>query len=30
MRSGAVPPGHVPRTKEVVLLDDLIDVARPG
>mmetsp|Transcript_33877 Transcript_33877/g.108300 ORF Transcript_33877/g.108300 Transcript_33877/m.108300 type:complete len:446 (-) Transcript_33877:3851-5188(-) len=27
---GAVPPGHVPRTKEVVLLDDLIDVARPG
>jgi len=27
---GAVPPGYVPRTKDVVLLDDLIDVARPG
>lgn len=28
--SGAVPAGHVPRSKEVILLDDLIDVARPG
>lgn len=27
---GSVPPGRVPRTKEVVLADDLIDVARPG
>mmetsp|Transcript_30072 Transcript_30072/g.98389 ORF Transcript_30072/g.98389 Transcript_30072/m.98389 type:complete len:547 (+) Transcript_30072:242-1882(+) len=27
---GAVPPGRVPRHKGVVLLADLIDVARPG
>lgn len=27
---GSVPPGRVPRTKEVVLTNDLIDVARPG
>jgi len=27
---GSVPPGRVPRTKEVLLADDLIDVARPG
>jgi DNA replication licensing factor MCM2 len=27
---GSVPPGRVPRTKEVLLSDDLIDVARPG
>lgn len=27
---GSVPPGRVPRTKEVLLTDDLIDVARPG
>jgi DNA replication licensing factor MCM2 len=27
---GSVPPGRVPRTKEVVVADDLIDVARPG
>lgn len=27
---GSVPPGRVPRYKEVVLLGDLIDVARPG
>ena len=25
-----VPPGRLPRHKEVLLLDDLIDVARPG
>ena len=27
---GSVPPGRVPRTKEVLLSDDLIDHARPG
>jgi DNA replication licensing factor MCM2 len=27
---GSVPPGRVPRTKEVLVTDDLIDVARPG
>ena len=27
---GSVPPGRVPRTKEILLADDLIDVARPG
>ncbi|KAL7581188.1 hypothetical protein ACA910_005976 [Epithemia clementina (nom. ined.)] len=27
---GSVPPGRVPRTKEVLMSDDLIDVARPG
>ncbi len=27
---GSVPPGRVPRYKEVTLLGDLIDVARPG
>lgn len=27
---GSVPPGRVPRQKEVFLTDDLIDVARPG
>lgn len=27
---GSVPPGRVPRTKEVYLTNDLIDVARPG
>ena len=27
---GSVPPGRVPRTKEVLLADDLIDTARPG
>lgn len=27
---GSVPPGRVPRTKEVVLTGDLIDCARPG
>lgn len=27
---GSVPPGRVPRTKEVLLTDDLIDIARPG
>lgn len=27
---GSVPPGRVPRTKEVLVADDLIDVARPG
>lgn len=27
---GTVPPGRLPRTKEVVLLDDLIDTVRPG
>lgn len=29
-RPGSVPPGRVPRTKEVIFLDDLVDVARPG
>lgn len=27
---GSVPPGRVPRYKEVILLADLIDLARPG
>jgi DNA replication licensing factor MCM2 len=27
---GTVPPGRLPRSKEVVLLADLIDCARPG
>jgi hypothetical protein len=27
---GDVPPGRLPRHKEVVLLNDLIDCARPG
>lgn len=27
---GSVPPGRVPRTKEVLLMNDLIDIARPG
>ena len=27
---GSVPPGRVPRQKEVFLTDDLIDIARPG
>lgn len=27
---GSVPPGRVPRTKEVILTNDLIDIARPG
>lgn len=27
---GSVPPGRVPRYKDVILLGDLIDVARPG
>ena len=27
---GSVPPGRVPRTKEVILTSDLIDIARPG
>jgi DNA replication licensing factor MCM2 len=27
---GSVPPGRVPRTKEVLLINDLIDIARPG
>lgn len=27
---GSVPPGRVPRTKEVLLVNDLIDIARPG
>lgn len=27
---GSVPPGRVPRTKEVLLTDDLIDICRPG
>ena len=27
---GTVPPGRVPRTKEVILTNDLMDVARPG
>lgn len=29
-RPGSVPPGRVPRTKEVHFLDDLVDLARPG
>lgn len=27
---GSVPPGRVPRQKEVILLNDLVDSARPG
>jgi DNA replication licensing factor MCM2 len=27
---GTVPPGRIPRYKDVVLLGDLIDIARPG
>jgi DNA replication licensing factor MCM2 len=27
---GSVPPGRVPRTKEVILTNDIIDIARPG
>ena len=27
---GSVPPGRVPRSKELVLSDDLVDAARPG
>jgi DNA replication licensing factor MCM2 len=27
---GSVPPGRVPRTKEVLLSDDLIDAGKPG
>jgi len=27
---GSVPPGRVPRHKDIVLLADLIDIARPG
>jgi DNA replication licensing factor MCM2 len=27
---GSIPAGRIPRSKEVVLLDDLIDAARPG
>lgn len=27
---GSVPPGRVPRHKDVILLGDLIDIARPG
>ena len=27
---GSVPPGRVPRTKEIILTNDLIDAARPG
>lgn len=27
---GSVPPGRLPRTKEIILLGDLIDSARPG
>lgn len=27
---GTVPPGRMPRHKDVVVLDDLIDIARPG
>lgn len=27
---GSVPPGRVPRTKEIIWTDDLIDIARPG
>lgn len=27
---GTVPPGRVPRNKDVILLGDLIDIARPG
>lgn len=27
---GTVPPGRVPRQKEVYILNDLVDSARPG
>jgi len=27
---GSVPPGRAPRTKEIVLADDLVDMGRPG
>jgi len=27
---GSVPPGRLPRSKDVILLDDLIDIAQPG
>lgn len=27
---GSIPPGRLPRTKEIILMDDLIDSARPG
>jgi DNA replication licensing factor MCM2 len=27
---GSVPPGRVPRYKDIILLGDLIDIARPG
>lgn len=27
---GSVPPGRVPRQKEVYLMNDLVDSARPG
>ena len=27
---GTVPPGRVPRQKEVYILNDLVDTARPG
>ena len=27
---GSVPPGRLPRSKEVVLLNDLVDSVRPG
>lgn len=27
---GTVPPGRVPRQKEVYVLNDLVDLARPG
>lgn len=27
---GTVPAGRLPRHKEVILLNDLIDIARPG
>ena len=27
---GALPPGRVPRQKEIILTDDLVDSARPG
>lgn len=27
---GSVPPGRIPRSKEIIVLNDLIDAARPG
>jgi DNA replication licensing factor MCM2 len=27
---GTVPAGRLPRSKEVIVTDDLIDIARPG